>query len=44
MSKPIKISKSQNSYQMYNTLKKRGQMGKKEESQETICQRLMGEY
>jgi len=44
MSKQIKISKSQDSYQMYNTLKKRGQMGKKEKSQETICQRVIAEY
>jgi len=29
---------------MYNALKKRGQMGKKEKSQETICQRVMAEY
>lgn len=44
MSEPIKISKSQNSYQMYYALKKRGQMGKKEESQETLCQRVIAEY
>jgi len=29
---------------MYYALKKRDQMGKKEESQETICQRVIAEY